>query len=513
MIPDTEVGKISRVGIVGAGNMGTTMSFGFCENGLDVSLCDASGQNLDQARKMAEQTKSTLKGKIDHFKDIREFTKSLDTQSRKILVFSIAHGRATDLVLEKIRGDLKEGDIILDGGNENYRDTERRQKELEQRGVKWIGMGVSGGYQSARRGLSMSLSGDKAAVEFVLPLLEKLSAKSGKAGRPCVQYMGPRGAGHYIKMVHNGIESAMLSAVCEAWSFLHKSLGLPHDEIGKIFEKWNSKGELKNTYLIQIGSEICQRRKTPGGGVRGEGKAEEGYVLDEVLDKVVEDDDDSEGTLYWSVMEAADRHVSAPTIAAGQFFRVASGNRAQRLKVAEKMSIPEPQQVGIQDKDALIEILRKAIYATFLASFCQGLELIARASKDEGWDVNLGKCVQIWRAGCIIQEDYIADMLEPILLNAHEPIMNIKLIDEVSSDLQKNYSSLKEIVLKSIQWDNYVPALSATLEYLKYVGGAMLATQFMEAEMDFFGTHSFDRRNVWGEDPGKPSKSAQRLPA
>lgn len=190
MIPDAEVGKISRIGIVGAGNMGTMMSFGFCENGLDVSLWDVSGQNLDQARKMAEKTKSTLKGKIDHFKDIHELAKSLDTQSRKIFVFSITHGRATDSVLDKIRDDLKEGDIILDGGNENYRDTERRQEELEQKGVKWIGMGVSGGYQLARRGLSMSLSGDKATIEFVLPLLEKLSAKSGKGGRPCVQYMG-----------------------------------------------------------------------------------------------------------------------------------------------------------------------------------------------------------------------------------------------------------------------------------------------------------------------------------
>ncbi|KAG4221435.1 hypothetical protein PC116_g30089 [Phytophthora cactorum] len=137
-----------------------------------------------------------------------------------------------------------------------------------------------------------------------------------------------------------------------------------------------------------------------------------------------------------------------------------------------------------------------------------GLELIARASKDEGWVVNLGKCIQIWRAGCIIQEDYIADMLEPILLNAKEPIMNMKLIDEVAADLRKNFDALKQITLKAIEWDNYVPAISASLEYIKYVGGGMLATQFMEAEMDFFGAHAYDRPNVRGEDPGKPSKGA-----
>ncbi|KAI1479749.1 6-phosphogluconate dehydrogenase, decarboxylating [Daldinia eschscholtzii] len=507
MAPNPDISQIKRIGIVGAGNMGTMMSFGFSEHGLDVSIWDISEKNVDQAREMAEQTK-TLKGKIDHFKDIHEFTKSLDSQPRKIFIFSITHGWPADSVLEKIKDDLKAGDIILDGGNENYRNTERRQKELESKGVKWIGMGVSGGYQSARRGPSMSPGGDREAIEFVLPLLEKFAAKSPVDGKPCVQYMGPRGAGHYVKMVHNGIENGMLSAVCEAWNFLHKSLGLSYDEIGKIFEKWNSEGELKNTYLIQIGSEICQKKKTSEGDQNGEGKGESGYVLDDVLDKVVQDDDNSEGTLFWTVMDAANRHVAAPTIATGHFFRVASGNRAQRLKAVKNLDIPKPQRVDIKDKDGIIENLRRAVYASFLCSFCQGLELIARASKDEGWDVNLGKCIQIWRAGCIIQEDYIADMLEPILLNANEPIMNMKLIDEVAADLRKNFDALKQITLKAIEWDNYVPAISASLEYIKYVGGGMLATQFMEAEMDFFGAHAYDRPNVRGEDPGKPSKGA-----
>jgi 6-phosphogluconate dehydrogenase len=505
--------------------MGTMMSFGFSENGLDVSLWDISEQNVSQARDMAKETK-TLEGKIDHFTDIDKFTSSLSSQPRKIFIFSITHGWPADSVLEKIWDDLQEGDIILDGGNEHYRNTERRQRECDKKGVKWIGMGVSGGYQSARRGPSMSPGGDKDAVEFVLPLLEKFAAKSAKDSKPCVQYMGmlllqvidwsivltcttgPRGAGHYVKMVHNGIENGMLSTLCEAWNILHRLLGLSYDKIGKIFESWNSKGELRNTYLVQIGSEICQRKKTPEGDKHGEGKGEHGFVLDDVLDKVVQDDDSSEGTLYWTVMEAANRHVSAPTIAAGQFFRVSSGNRAQRLKASDKLNIPKPDEVVLKDEQTFIETLRKAVYASFLCSFCQGLELIARASKDEGWDVNLGKCIQIWRAGCIIQEDYIADMLEPILLNTKEAIMNMKLIDEVSSELGANFEALKEITLKGVEWDNYVPAISASLEYMKYVGGGRLATQFMEAEMDFFGAHAYDRPGVQGEDPGKPTKGA-----
>jgi 6-phosphogluconate dehydrogenase len=261
----------------------------------------------------------------------------------------------------------------------------------------------------------------------------------------------------------------MLSTLCEAWSFIHHIFDLPHAEVPQIFELWNSWGELKNTYLLQIGSEICQRKETPEGDKNGGGQGEGGYVLDDVFDKVMQNEDDSEGTRYWTVMEAADRHVSALTIAAAHSFRVASGNRAQRLKVAEKLSISKPHKAPFTDVDlrmGIMESLRKAVYAAFLCSFCQGLELIARASKDEGWDINLGKCIQIWRAGCTIQQDRIMDMLEPILLNAKEPIMNIKLIDEVSSELTKNFVALKETTEDCIKWDAYVPSLSASLEYL-----------------------------------------------
>lgn len=306
-------------------------------------------------------------------------------------------------------------------------------------------------------------------------------------------------------MLHNGIETGILSTMCEAWGLLHKSLGLPNDEIGKIFERWNSDGELRNTFLLQIGSEICQRKKTPEGDGRGEGIGTSGHVLDDVLDKVVQDYDNSEGTFFWSVMEAADRHVSCPTIAASQFFRVASADRAQRVRVAEKLQAPSPQKVSLDDEEAFIETLRKAVYASFLCAFCQGLELIARASKDEGWNINLGTCIKIWRAGCIIRSDYIADFLEPIL-SSPAPIMNLKLIDEVAAEFRKNFQPLKQIVLRGTEWDAYIPSISASLEYLKYVGGTKLPTQFMEAEMDFFGAHSYDRWGVEGEDPGEPKK-------
>lgn len=287
-MPEDPVQKFKKIGIVGAGSMGTQMAIAFGTMGLDVSLWDVNDQNVDGSLDMINGTDA--KSKVKGFHDIHEFVKSLDTAPRKLFMFSITHGWPADSVLDKIKDNLKEGDIIIDGGNEFYRNTERRQRELEKKGVHWIGTGVSGGYQAAKRGPSMTPGGDPKALHEVLPLLEKYAAKDAN-GNPCVANIGPRGAGHYVKMVHNGTENGMLSSLCEAWSLLRKSLGLSNDEIGKIFERWNSEGELRGTYLVQIGSEVCQRKKIPEGDRHGEGKGKGGYVLDDVLDKVVQDDD------------------------------------------------------------------------------------------------------------------------------------------------------------------------------------------------------------------------------
>ncbi|GAD95178.1 6-phosphogluconate dehydrogenase, decarboxylating [Paecilomyces variotii No. 5] len=503
------ISKFKRIGVVGAGNMGSMMTLAFAELGLDVSVWDVKKENVDQILGYAKGAK-TSKGKVDGFYDINKFVKSLDVAPRKLFMFSITHGNPADSVLSMIKPDLKRGDIILDGGNENYRRTERRQRELEPLGVSWIGMGVSGGYQSARRGPSLSPGGDRKAIEDVLPFLEMYAAKDRRTGLPCVTYIGPGGAGHFVKMIHNGIEGGMLSTVCEAWALLNQGLGLQYEKIGDIFEEWNSHGEMKETYLIQIGSDICRTKKTPKGDYHGEGKSEaNGYVLDDVLDKVVQDDDGTEGTPFWTIMDTAARHVAAPTLATGHYFRVASGNREERIKVAQKLGIPKPSPLSaVKDKAKFIETLRRAVYCSFLASFCQGLEVIANASDAEGWNIDMGKCIQIWRAGCIIQEEYIADLLQPVLSNCKTTIRNIKQIDGVAAELHRNYDSLKQVVMMATEGDHYIPAMSATLEYLKYCGGTMLPTKFMEAEMDFFGAHAYDKPGVPGEDPGKVAKGA-----
>ena len=323
---------------------------------------------------MSKDPKRTT-GDITGFHDIREFARSIEAidvngVQRRVFLFSITHGNPADSVLDMMKDELREGDIILDGGNEHYRNTERRQRELKPGGVSWIGMGVSGGYQSARYGPSLSPGGDADAVATVLPLLRMFAAKDARTKEPCVTYIGPRGAGHYVKMVHNGIENGMLSTLCEAWAILHGGLGMSYDEIGKVFEDWNSEGVLITRSLSRLDLKYAGKRKPPEGDEKG---TTEAYVLDDVLDKVVQDDDNTEGTPSWVVMEAAFRHVAAPSIATAHFLRVASGNRRQRLLIADKLTVPPPKKLGA-DKDlkSFVELLKNAVFSSFLCSFAQG---------------------------------------------------------------------------------------------------------------------------------------------
>jgi 6-phosphogluconate dehydrogenase len=360
-MPPTSYNGIRSIGVVGAGNMGSMMTLRFAELGLEVSVWDIEKKNVDKVVDYAKRDHN-IEGRVLGFYDINEFTKSLEGKSdRKLFMFSITHGKPADEVLQMIKPDLKRGDIILDGGNENYRRTERRQRECEAIGVTWIGMGVSGGYQSARRGPSLSPGGDAKALKLVMPFLETYAAKDSKTGTPCVKRMGPGGSGHFIKMVHNGIEGGMLSTLAEAWSYMHDGLGMEHSKIGDVFAKWNSFGELRNNFLIHIGDRILHTRRTPQGDYKGEGASrDDGYVIDDVLDKVVQDDDNTEGTPLWCLMESASRHVSCPTLAAAHYMRISSGNRLERVRAAKKLEMPMPKPIeGTRDQTEIIENLRQ----------------------------------------------------------------------------------------------------------------------------------------------------------
>ncbi|UJR37739.1 hypothetical protein I4U23_030434 [Adineta vaga] len=477
--------RFTRIGIIGAGSMGGNMALLFAEHGLQVSLYDVKSDSVQAVVDIAKEHDNT-RDKITGYKDYETFMKSFekDKQQPRLLIFSITHGHPTDEVLDSIGSYLNKGDIILDGGNEWYLDTERRQKEMDELGVYFI----------ARRGASLSPGGNKEILDnVILPFLRTVCAKSEK-GSECVTNIGPGGAGHYVKMVHNGIEQGMLSIVCEAWGIFNRLLGFSEDDIGYIFTEWSRKSELYNNYLISIAGDICTRHYKADDPTSG-------HILDDIEDKVVQDADNTEGTGVWSIQEAAKVHISVPTIAAAHLLRVASANRSDRIEFDKLVKLEKPRLIENLKKntDEFIEDLRCAVYVSILASFAQGCNLIAATSQAKHWHIRMSEVIRIWRAGCIVQSDYIADLLQP-LYAAHEksndePFSNILLLKPIAADIEKYYPKLKRVVLLAIEYGAHVPALVASLEYFKYMSSTDLPTTFMEAQLDFFGAHSYDLKS------------------
>jgi len=303
-------------------------------------------------------------------------------------------------------------------------------------------------------------------------------------------------------MVHNGIEQGILGILAEAHSLLYTQLGYSDREISDIFEKWNSTGELRDNYLLGIGVEIL--RFTHGDGID-----DPKGIVEDIEDKVVQDVDESEGTGYWTFREAAMNHVAAPTIVASHQLRIISSNKNERVPVEKLLQLPQPSsaKLSAEEKEKLVEQLRLAVYGGTLASFIQGYDLIARASLNHEWHVALADCNKIWRAGCIIQSNAIGDLLQPHLekeaVEGKDAYENLLLIPEIAKEIAKTYQPLKGVMALALETDAVVPSLSATFEWLKTVGGELLPTNFMEAEMDYFGAHNYDVR---GEHQWKAAK-------
>ncbi|KAF2502538.1 6-phosphogluconate dehydrogenase-like protein [Lophium mytilinum] len=465
--------------------MGGGMSLLFAENGLEVSISDPSEETMDKVLKRAEE--EGLGGRLKKFKDYKSLCASLS--SPKLLVFSLPHGDVGDKVLEGLTPYLTSNDIILDCGNEHFANTERRQHKCRSTGIHYLGIGVSGGYQAARQGPSMCPGGDEEALRTVMPLLERVAAKD-KNGRSCVGAVGKGGSGHYVKTVHNGIEHGMMSAISEAWGVM-RAMGMGIEEIGNVLKKWNEEGEFRGTFLIAIGADLAHKRDE---------KKE--LVLPTVADKVVQDITGEEGTGIWSNTEAIELHVPAPTLNVAHAFRLASaylGGREKAKKVAGGGWPPRKLEFGKGQKEAFVEDLRKATFATCLASYIQGLTDIDAANKKHGWEIDYAAVLQIWKAGCIIQADYISEeLLAPVLNSGNPKSLNLLFNDRVVRDIRNSMDNLRKVVAKGVETDQVIPTLSASLEYFKIATGTNLPTSFYEAELDYFGAHMFDKKGEEG---------------
>ncbi|KAF2200992.1 6-phosphogluconate dehydrogenase C-terminal domain-like protein [Delitschia confertaspora ATCC 74209] len=466
--------------------MGGGLALLFAENGVNVGLSDPSEKMMDQVIEKAEN--AGYHNKIKKFTDYGALTKYLSKP--RLLVFSLPHGSVGDKVLGGLMPHLSKGDIILDCGNEHFANTERRQTKCKDTGIHYLGVGVSGGYQAARAGPSICPGGDEEALKMVIPLLERIAAKD-KNGKPCVGIIGRGGAGHYVKMIHNGIEHGMMSAICEAWGMMRK-LGMGYEEIGNVFKKWNDSGELRGTFLISIGADLSHKRDSASPS--------NPLVISQVLDKVVQDVTGEEGTGVWSNTEAIEQHVPAFTLNVAHALRLASAYRGERVQANETSNGGFPaEKLQLQDKEAFIEDLRQATYAACVASYIQGLNVILRADKAHDWNINYANVWQIWRGGCIIQADYISDvLLSARLKSRNREDVNLLFDPKTMEDVRKCYPALRRVVAKAVEADQVAPALSASLEYFKVVTGTDLPTSFYEAELDYFGSHMFDKKGEKG---------------
>ncbi|KAL1304030.1 hypothetical protein AAFC00_000468 [Neodothiora populina] len=475
---------IKKIAMIGCGSMGGGMALLAAEKGCEVSLQDPSEKAMDTIIEQAE--KDNVAKKMHKYTDYKSLCESLD--SPKVFMFSLPHGSVGDTVLAGLLPYLDKGDIIIDCGNEHWENTERRQGKCVVRGVRYVGCGVSGGYQAARRGPSMCPGADDETLDLVFPFLQKMAAKD-KHGNACVGKAGSGGAGHYVKMVHNGIEHGMMSAISEAWGIMTNGLGMDEDEIGDVFEKWNKEGEFQGTFLVWIGADICRTKDSSGA-----------RVLDSVEDKVVQDISGEEGTGIWSNEQAVKAHVPAPTLTSAHYLRLASAYRWQRERAQKTFGADFPaQKLEVKDRSAFLEDLRRATYTACLAAYVQGINIIDQANREHHWNINFDQILQIWSAGCIIQADYIASLLKPIFADFRsQETMNLLFQSSIAADLRKGHPALKKIVSSGVANDHVIPALSSTLEYIKYSTGLDLPTSFYEAELDYFGKHMYDKK---GEDP------------
>jgi 6-phosphogluconate dehydrogenase len=406
---------------------------------------------------------------------LEDFVASLERPRKvMILVKSTAGGDpndrdAVDKVIESLVPLLEEGDLIIDGGNTYFIHTERRSKELAEKGLLFIGSGVSGGEEGARKGPSIMPGGPASSWEIIKPVFEAITAKV--EGVPCVTHVGTGGAGHFVKMVHNGIEYGDMQLICEAYE-IFKRAGISNDEMADIFTKWNE-GPLES-FLIQITSKIFEEKDPETSK----------HLVDLIVDKAGQ-----KGTGRWTVMNSAANAVVISTINAAVEARILSSKKDERLAAAPILEGPNP--AVSMDKEELVQKVHDALYASKIISYAQGLDLIKVVSEVHGWGVDLGSCARIWRGGCIIRARFLNRITEAYERNTN--LTNLMLDDFFTEILNGNQAAWREIVALGVTNGIPVPAFSASLSYYDSYRSEVLPANLLQAQRDFFGAHTYER--------------------
>jgi len=449
------------VGIVGLGVMGAHFARNFARHGYRVA-----GYDLRADARTAFEA-GVADGSLRAFADVPSMVQALESPRRIILLVPAA---AVDSAIASLRPSLARGDLIVDMGNSFFRDTERREAALAADGLLYLGAGVSGGERGALLGPSIMPGGARAAYELIRPALEAVAAQVN--GEPCVTYIGPGGSGHYVKMVHNGIEYGLMQAIAEAYDMLRRGAGMALPEIQAAFAAWN-KAEL-NAFLIQITADILGRTDLITGQP----------LLDVILDEA-----EQKGTGKWATQNALDLGVPTNTINAAVEARLLSALKAERVHAAEVF--PGPQAAFDGDRAALVEQVRGALYASFVTAYGQGLALMQAASAAYNYHLDLSAIARIWRGGCIIHAALLDDIRAAY--TAQPDLPNLLLAEPLRSQIQARQAAWRRTVQAAVGLGIPVAATSAALAYFDAYRTARLPANLTQAQRDYFGSHTYRR--------------------
>ena len=463
-----------KMGVVGLGVMGASLARNIESRGFPVV-----GYDLDK-KKMQAFLDGPARGKAIAGADGPGQLMDMLERPRRVLMM-VPAGAPVDSVIAHLRPHLAEGDILIDGGNSHFLDTDRRSDELAAGGFRFVGSGVSGGEEGALLGPSIMPGGQKEAWQALAPIFRAIAAKA-EDGEPCVAHMGPRGAGHYVKMVHNGIEYGDMQLIAEVYDILHRAAGLPARELADIFAEWND-GELRS-YLVEITARIFERLDDETGQP----------LVDVILDEAQQ-----KGTGKWMSQNAFDIGAPIPTVNAAVEARILSSLKGERTKASTILRGPSPEGRG--DRARLVQAARQALYASKITSYAQGMAMLRLASREYQYDIDPGTVATIWRAGCIIRASLLGDIRQAFERDPR--LVNLLLDDAFREAIGSRQEGWRHAVTSAIALGIPVPAMSASLAYYDSYRSARLPANLTQAQRDFFGAHTYrrtDRDGVFHTD-------------
>ncbi len=472
----------SDIGLIGLAVMGQNLALNVADHGFRISVYNRTTETM---RKFVSENPDTPGGLVG-CETLEAFVSSLKRPRR--IVILVKAGAATDAVIDGLVPLLQKGDIVIDGGNAKWTDTIRRERDLKAKGLRFIGSGVSGGEEGARFGPALMPGGDPAAYEHLKPVWEAIAAKvdagtgrpiEGAApgrpvagGVPCCTYIGPDGAGHYVKMVHNGIEYGDMQMICEAYDLMRGVLGMPAPEIGRVFAKWNE--GMLDSFLIEITADILQQADPVTGQP----------IVDVILDTAGQ-----KGTGKWTSVNALDMGVPAPTVAEAVFSRCLSAVKEERVAASKVLKGPRKAFEG--NKAAFVRAIHDALYCSKICSYAQGFQLMREAQKEYKWTLDFGAIAQIWRGGCIIRAVFLQKITEAF--GADPSLANLLLDPYFNATVRKAQGNWRKVVAAAVEHGIPVPTFSSALAYYDGYRSARLPANLLQGQRDFFGAHTYER--------------------